>query len=55
MNYDIYIDIPEDDLKITTSQELYKRVKFVNNLCNKFGKENCIYISIHINGAGNGS
>ena len=55
MNYDVYIDIPENDLKITTSQELYKRVKFVNNLCNKFGKENCIYISIHVNGAGNGS
>lgn len=55
MGYDVYIDIPEDDLKLTTNQELKKRVDFVNSLCNKFGKNNCLYISIHVNGAGNGT
>lgn len=55
MKYDVYIDIPEEDLKITTNQELQKRVQFVNSICNKFGKNNVIYISIHVNGAGNGS
>ena len=55
MKYDVYIDIPEEDLKITTNQELQKRVQFVNSICNKFGKNNVIYISIHVNGAGNGN
>lgn len=55
MNYDVYIDIPEEDLKLTQNQELTKRVNFVNSLCDKFGTNNCIYVSIHVNGAGNGS
>lgn len=55
MGYDTYIDIPQDDLNATTNQELKKRVEFVNDICNKFGKDNVIYISIHVNGAGDGS
>lgn len=55
MGYDVYIDIKEDDLKLTQNQELKKRVDFVNSICNKFGASNCIYISIHVNGAGDGS
>jgi N-acetylmuramoyl-L-alanine amidase len=54
MNYDVYIDIPEDDLKLNQNQELKKRVSIVNNLCNKFGASNCIYVSIHVNAAGMG-
>ena len=46
--YKVFIDIPEDDLKITTNQELTKRVKFVNDLCKQY---DCIYISIHVNAA----
>lgn len=52
MEYDVYIDIPEDDLSITTNQELSRRVNFVNQLCDKFGASNCIYVSIHLNAAG---
>lgn len=48
LGYDVYIDIPEDDLKITTNQELNKRVNFVNNLCKT---KKCIYVSIHVNAA----
>lgn len=47
--YTVFVDIPEDDLKITTNQELVKRVKIVNDLCKKY---NCIYVSIHVNAAG---
>lgn len=50
--YDVYVDIPENDLKLTQNQELQKRVNYVNSLCDKYGKDNCIYISIHVNGAG---
>lgn len=44
-----YIDIIDDDLNVTTSQELVKRVNFVNSI------PNSIYVSIHLNGAGDGS
>lgn len=49
--YKVFVDIPEDDLKITTNQELTKRVKFVNNLCSKYGAGNCLYVSVHVNAA----
>ena len=52
LGYQVFIDISEDDLKITTNQELTKRVKIVNDLCKQY---DCIYISIHVNAAGNGS
>ena len=53
LKYTVFIDIEEDDLKLTQNQELSKRVKIVNDLQNKY--KNCIYVSIHVNGAGNGS
>ena len=53
LGYKVFIDIEEEDLKVNTSQELTLRCKTVNDLHKKFG--NCIYISIHVNAAGNGS
>ena len=50
--YNVYIDVPEEDLKITSNQELAYRCKIVNNYCKKFGTANCIYVSIHVNAAG---
>ena len=41
----------DDMLGLTASQELVKRVKIVNDYCNKLGKQNCIYVSIHVNAA----
>jgi N-acetylmuramoyl-L-alanine amidase len=32
LGYKVFIDIREDDLKVTTSQELVKRCKIVNDL-----------------------
>ena len=53
LNYDVYIDIPEEDIKgFNQNKELKYRVDFVNNLCKKFGKDNCIYVSVHVNAAG---
>lgn len=34
------------------SKELTWRVKYVNNLCVKYGTSNCIYVSVHVNAAG---
>lgn len=50
--YKVYIDIPENDLKLTQNQELLKRVNFVNDVCKIHGTNNCIYVSIHVNAAG---
>ena len=49
LKYTVFIDIEEDDLKLTQNQELNKRVKIINNLQAKY--KNCIYISIHVNAA----
>lgn len=32
--------------------ELDYRAQQVNSICKKYGKENCLYVSIHVNGAG---
>jgi N-acetylmuramoyl-L-alanine amidase len=48
MNYKVVIDIEDEDMKLTQSQELALRCKIVNDLCKK---EDCIYISIHVNAA----
>ena len=47
MNYDVYIDMEEEDI---STPELKTRVERVNKL-----GEDSIYISIHINGAGDGN
>lgn len=52
MGYRVFVDVPEDDLKVPQSKELSIRCNFVNNLQKKY--KDCIYISIHVNAAGNG-
>ena len=54
MGYTVFIDIEDDDLKgINQSKELSLRCKIVNELQKQY--KNCIYISIHVNAAGNGT
>ena len=36
-------------------KELNYRCKRVNEICNMYGTENCVYVSIHVNGAGDGA
>lgn len=52
MGYNVFVDVPQDDMKLPQNKELAERVKIVNNLCQKY--KNCIYVSIHVNAAGNG-
>lgn len=49
-----YIDYEDDDMSgLNSSQELVKRVSIVNNAyCSKYGKNNVMYVSIHVNAAG---
>lgn len=44
----------KNDWKKQQQAELDYRVKFVNNAVNKYGKDNVIYVSLHVNAAGNG-
>lgn len=50
---DCIIDFIDDDIPgiVTDSQELVKRVNFVNEICKKEGSKNCIYVSVHNNAA----
>lgn len=53
LGYTVFIDIEDEDLKVTQQKELCLRAKIVNDLQKTY--KNCIYISIHVNAAGNGS
>lgn len=53
LGYKVFIDIEDDDLNMNQFQELYHRCKIINDLQKVY--KNCIYVSIHVNGAGNGS
>lgn len=48
----VYVDMPEDVVPLPQQQELRLRCNFVNNLCKKYGKDKCLYVSIHVNAAG---
>lgn len=50
--FTVYVDMPQDEVPRPGNAELSARCKIVNNLCSKYGKENCIYVSIHVNAAG---
>lgn len=53
LGYKCVIDYEGADMPgLNSSQELVKRVGIVNNLCKELGS--CIYVSIHVNAAGNG-
>jgi len=59
--YTVFVDYmapnPSPQMKGATwkqeqSRELAWRVDFVNSICAKYGKEKCIYVSVHNNAAG---
>jgi len=61
--YNTHIDYPDlqpnslikaSYWKTEQTRELQYRVKVVNDLCRKYGAANCLYVSIHLNAAGNG-
>ena len=49
VSYRILVPEVDEDIKLT------ERARRANEICNEYGKENCIFISIHANAAGNGS
>ena len=51
--YKVFIDIEDDDMPVNSSKELSLRCKAVNDLQKIY--KNCIYVSIHVNAAGNGT
>ena len=50
IGYTVY-KIPENEQDMS----LYRRCVKVNNICNKFGSNNCLLVSIHCNAAGDGN
>ena len=50
--FKVYIDMPEDIVPLPQQQELRMRCNYVNKVCKKHGKDNCLYVSIHVNAAG---
>ena len=47
--YRVFIDIEEDDMRLSQSQELSRRCQIVNDLCKQY--KDCIYVSVHVNAA----
>lgn len=52
--FTVFIDLPDDIIQGTQTDELRKRCRIVNGLCDHYGKHNCLYLSIHVNAAGSG-
>lgn len=50
--YMVLVDIASDYVPPKQEQELKLRCDIVNALCKKYGRENCIYVSIHVDAAG---
>ena len=50
----VYVDITQDSVPRPPVAELSQRCRIVNNICAKHGRENCLYVSIHVNAAGSG-
>lgn len=46
--------ISSSNPKRAQSLELIYRCKVVNDLCKRYGSHNCLYVSIHVDAAGNG-
>ena len=49
MGYQVFIDIEDDDLKLSQTKELSLRCRIVNELVKQY--KDCIYVSIHVNAA----
>lgn len=53
MGYNVFIDIEDNDMNLTQSKELKYRCDVVNSFVKQY--KDCIYVSIHVNAAGNGN
>ena len=48
----VFVDMPGDEVPRPGNTELSLRCRYVNGICSKFGTQNCVYVSIHVNAAG---
>ena len=54
MGIDCVLDYEGDDMSgLNSSQELVRRCKIVNQYCASRGTKYCVYVSVHVNAAGN--
>ncbi|MBE6310589.1 MAG: N-acetylmuramoyl-L-alanine amidase [Bacteroidales bacterium] len=52
LGFIVFVDIPQDIVPTPQKIELQNRVSIVNKICAKYGTNNCLYVSIHVNAAG---
>lgn len=51
-DYDLPKNLQSPSVSQERQRELALRVNEVNSLCDRYGKENCLYVSIHVNASG---
>ena len=52
-NFDLPRTMQTPSVKLERQRELGLRVNEANSICDRYGKENCCYVSIHVNALGN--
>lgn len=50
----VFVDMQDSEVPLPQAAELRARCKYVNELCDKYGTKNCIYVSIHVDAASSG-
>lgn len=51
LGFIVHVDMMQSEVPLPQTAELRARCKYVNDLCEKYGTKNCIYVSIHVNAA----
>lgn len=51
LGFIVHVDMMQSEVPLPQTAELRARCKYVNELCDKYGTKNCIYVSIHVNAA----
>lgn len=52
--FKVFVDMQDSEVPLPQTAELRARCKYVNELCEKYGTKNCIYVSIHVDAASSG-
>lgn len=53
-DFDLPKNMQTPSSRLERQRELGLRVNAVNQICDRYGKDNCLYVSIHVNAMGNG-
>ena len=52
LGFIVHVDMMQSEVPLPQTAELRARCKYVNELCDKYGTKNCVYVSIHVDAAG---